>query len=323
MAKNLIRFDWAMKRLLRQKSNFGILEGFLSELLREDIKIEQILESESNQDMARLKFNRVDMLAVNSKGQLIIIELQADSEKDYFFRMLFATSKAVVEHFNLGEEYHQIKKVYSINIIYFNLGQGDDYVYHGKTEFKGLHTGDTLGLSTQQQKSFSIQNVYDIYPEYYILKVNHFNDLAKDTLDEWIYYLKNNKVKPGSSAKGLSLVQAKLEFDNLSRQDRIDYIKAIENQVIERDVWKTNIEDAEEKGLARGLQQGIEQGLQQGLQQGIEQGLQQGIEKGKALAIRQSIIRALQRGKLTTGEIAEDFGVMEELVIQIQQEEGL
>nr|WP_293834459.1 Rpn family recombination-promoting nuclease/putative transposase [uncultured Arsenicibacter sp.] len=351
MAKNLIRFDWAMKRLLRQKSNFGILEGFLSELLREDIKIEQILESESNQDMARLKFNRVDMLAINSKGQLIIIELQADSEKDYFFRMLFATSKAVVEHFNLGEEYHQIKKVYSINIIYFNLGQGDDYVYHGKTEFKGLHTGDTLGLSTRQQKSFSIQNVYDIYPEYYILKVNYFNDLAKDTLDEWIYYLKNNKVKPGSRAKGLSLVQAKLEFDSLSRQDRIDYIKAIENQVIERDVWKTNIEDAEEKGLARGLEKGlqqglqqgiekgieqgieqglqqgiekgIEQGIQQGIEKGLEQGLQQGIEKGKALAIRQSIVRALQRGKLTPAEIAEDFNVTEELVLQIRQEDRL
>lgn len=146
-------------------------------------------------------------------------------------------------------------------------------------------------------------------------------------------------MKPGSRAKGLSLVQAKLEFDNLSRQDRIDYIKAIENQVIERDVWKTNIEDAEEKGLARGLEkglqqglqqgiekgieQGIEQGLQQGIEKGIEQGLQQGIEKGKALAIRQSIVRALQRGKLTPAEIAEDFNVTEELVLQIRQEDGL
>lgn len=41
--KQLIRFDWAMKRLLRNKANFDILEGFLSELLKEDIKIKQIL----------------------------------------------------------------------------------------------------------------------------------------------------------------------------------------------------------------------------------------------------------------------------------------
>ncbi len=122
MAKTLIRFDWAMKRLLRQKSNFDILEGFLSELLREDITIEQILESESIQEMAGIKFNRVDMLALNSKGQLIIIELQVDSEADYFYRMLFASAKAVVEHFSLVDAYKNIKKVYSINIVYFDLG---------------------------------------------------------------------------------------------------------------------------------------------------------------------------------------------------------
>ncbi len=47
--KRLIRFDWAVKRLLRNKANFVILEGFLSELLSDDIKINNILESEGNQ----------------------------------------------------------------------------------------------------------------------------------------------------------------------------------------------------------------------------------------------------------------------------------
>ena len=31
--RKLITFDWAMKRLLRSKVNFEILEGFLVELL--------------------------------------------------------------------------------------------------------------------------------------------------------------------------------------------------------------------------------------------------------------------------------------------------
>ena len=50
MPRKLISFDWAIKRILRSKANFDILEGFLSELLFEDIKILEILESESNQD---------------------------------------------------------------------------------------------------------------------------------------------------------------------------------------------------------------------------------------------------------------------------------
>ena len=70
MASNYIRFDWAMKRLLRNKANFAVLEGFLTTLLGESILIQKLLESESNQEDEYDKYNRVDLLAKNSKGEL-------------------------------------------------------------------------------------------------------------------------------------------------------------------------------------------------------------------------------------------------------------
>ncbi|NDV60681.1 Rpn family recombination-promoting nuclease/putative transposase, partial [Bacteroides sp. 519] len=129
---NLISFDWAMKRLLRQKSNFVVLEGLLSTLLNEDIKIVRMLESEGNQEHEADKFNRVDMFAENSKGELVIIEVQNNRELDYFHRMLYGVSKAISEYISKGEFYSKVRKVYSINIVYFDLGQGKDYVYHGR-----------------------------------------------------------------------------------------------------------------------------------------------------------------------------------------------
>ena len=72
---NYIRFDWAMKRLLRNKANFGVLEGVLTTLLDEKITISQLLESESNQEDELDKYNRVDLLALDSKGELILIEV--------------------------------------------------------------------------------------------------------------------------------------------------------------------------------------------------------------------------------------------------------
>lgn len=72
---NYIRFDWAMKRLLRNKANFGVLEGLLTTLLDEKITISQLLESESNQEYEFDKYNRVDLLALDSKGELILIEV--------------------------------------------------------------------------------------------------------------------------------------------------------------------------------------------------------------------------------------------------------
>ena len=105
MSKKLIRFDWAIKSLLRNKANFVVLEGFLSELMFENIKIEQILESESNQRTDDDKFNRVDILTKNSKNELIIIEIQSTYEIDYFHRMAYGVSKSIIENLKLGQKY--------------------------------------------------------------------------------------------------------------------------------------------------------------------------------------------------------------------------
>lgn len=253
---NLIKFDWAIKRLLRQKANFAILEGLVSVVLREDITIEQILESEGNQEASDDKFNRVDILALNSRKELIIIEVQNDREQDYFQRMLYGVSKTTTEHLSLGEKYETIKKIYSINIVYFDLGNGEDYVYHGKTEFEGLHHGDRLGLSDKQKEYFHKKNVFEIFPEYYVLKVNKFDDIAKDSLDEWIYYLKNSKVKDEFRAKGLAEVKEKLRVDDLGEEEKAAYYRQIENNRIAMSVIDTARWEGKWEGKIEGKSEG-------------------------------------------------------------------
>ena len=229
MSKKLIRFDWAIKRLLRNKANFVVLEGFLSELLFDNIKIEQILESESNQETDDNKFNRVDILTQNSKNEFILIEIQSTYEIDYFHRMAYGVSKSITENLSLGQKYSEIKKVISINIVYFDLGQGQDYIYKGKTDFIGLHQKDLLGLSDKQKITFLKENVSDIFPEYYLLKVNQFNDNAKDTLDEWVYFLKNSEVKDTFKAKGLKEAGEVLDIMRLEKEDEYGYNRYLDS----------------------------------------------------------------------------------------------
>lgn len=229
MSKKLIRFDWAIKRLLRNKANFVVLEGFLSELLFDNIKIEQILESEGNQEYDDDKFNRVDILTHNSKNELIIIEIQSTYEIDYFHRMAYGVSKSISENLKLGQKYSEIKKVISINIVYFDLGQGQDYIYRGRTDFKGLHQNDILGLSEKQKQTFVKQEVADVFPEYYLLKVNQFNDIAKDTLDEWVYFLKNSEVKDNFKAKGLKEANEVLDIMRLEKDDQYGYNRYLDS----------------------------------------------------------------------------------------------
>ncbi len=229
MSKKLIRFDWAMKRLLRNKANFVVLEGFLSELLFDDIKIEQILESESNQAFDYFKFNSSEIIIRNSKNELNFIEIQFIYEIDFIYRMAYIFSKSITENLKLGQKFSEIKKVISINIVYFDLGQGLDYIYKGITDFKGLHQNDLLALSEKQKKTFLKENISDIFPEYYLLKVNQFNDIAKDTLDEWIYFLKNSEVKDCFRAKGLKEANEVLDIMRLQPDDRYGYNRYLDS----------------------------------------------------------------------------------------------
>ncbi|SFF59612.1 Rpn family recombination-promoting nuclease/putative transposase [Thermoflexibacter ruber] len=239
MSKKLIRFDWAIKKLLRNKANFGILEGFLSELLRFDVTIESILESEGNKQDEYDKYNRVDILVKSQSNELMLVEVQNDSEIDYFQRMIYGVSKLVTEYIKEGEPYGTIKKIYSINIVYFGLGQGKDYVYEYKGEFIGLHEHDILLPTTLQKQDFKVEKVSDIFPKYYILKVNNFNDVAKDTLDEWVYFLKNSEVKDNFKAKGLDKAKERLRYESLTEEERKMYDRFQENRRIENSVSYT------------------------------------------------------------------------------------
>ena len=223
MSRKLITFDWAIKRLLRSKANFGILEGFLSELLKQDIVILEVLESESNKQDLLGKFNRVDLKVRNSKDEVILIEIQYDREYDYLQRIFYAVSKTAIEHLREGESYAGIIKVISVNILYFDLGSGQDYIYHGTTRFIGLHQHDSLQLSEKQKQLFNQETVEALYPEYYLIKVNRFDDIARDTLDEWIYFLKNEEIKDSFSAKGLKEAEEKLNVLKLPEDERRDY----------------------------------------------------------------------------------------------------
>lgn len=259
LANKYIRFDWAMKRLLRDKANFGVLEGFLTTLLNEEIKINKLLESESNQEDEFDKQNRVDLLAENDKGELFLIEVQNNSEYAYFQRMLFGTSKLVTEYINRGKGYGHIRKIYSVNIVYFNLGNGTDVVYHGKTEFRGIHNGELLNLSPFQKQKFNVDAVSDLYPEYYILKVNDFNKWSKVPLEQWIYFLNTGNIPADATAPGLSEAREKLQLVRMSKAELNAYYHHLDNVVILRD----NIVTARGEGRLEGRAEGINIGTEQ------------------------------------------------------------
>jgi predicted transposase/invertase (TIGR01784 family) len=252
----LVRFDWFIKFMFRDKSDFDILEGFLSELLKEDIKILEILESEGNQSKKKDKFNRVDIMIKNSKGEHIIVEVQNNEEYDYLQRILYGTSKTIIENIAKGQSYAFVKKVISVSVVYFKVGQGEDYIYHGMTQFKGIHKNDELLLSKEQQDLFNKQKPQELYPEYYLIKAGDFNeDNVNDTLDEWVFFLKTGKVKDTFKAQGLDKAKQKLEVAKLSPRRRAAYERDTKHLHSEASWGETQLKK-EQDLIAKGIYEG-------------------------------------------------------------------
>ncbi len=271
-----IRFDWAVKRLLRNKANFGVLEGFLTVLLNEPIRIVEILESEGNQQHENEKFNRVDIKARNSKDEIIIVEVQNTREIYYLERILFGVAKAITEHIELGELYSEVKKVYSISILYFDIGRGNDYLYHGQNTFVGVHTGDFLEVTTKEKNAIIRKLPAEIFPEYFLIRVNEFNKVAVTPLEEWIEYLKTGIIRPDTKAPGLEEARRKLIYYNMDKKERLAYDEHINAVMIQNDVLSTAALEGRQEGLAEGRQEGLAEGRQEGLAEGRQEGLEKG-----------------------------------------------
>ena len=257
-----------IKRLLRDKRNHVVLEGFLSVLIGRQIKIDQVLESEGNQEDDKQKFNRVDLLVEDDKKEKFLIEVQNDHELDFFQRMAFGASKIITDYMKLGMSYDNLPKVYSINIVYFSLGQGKGYAYHGTTVFKNMfNDADELKLTPAQKEKFGVDEVHGIFPEYYILRVNKFDDEIRQPLQEWISFLKTGEIPDAFTAQGLEEAREILRVDSLSEEDRKIYQRYLRNVSL-----ALSLDDSSRyEGYVDGMIAGAEKGRAEGIAEGAKQ----------------------------------------------------
>lgn len=284
--------------------NFGVLEGFLTVLIGDEIHIVEILESEGNQQTENDKFNRVDIKALNSKNEIVIIEIQNTRELYYLERILYGVAKAITEHISLGETYYKVKKIYSISILYFDIGHGTDYLYHGQNIFKGVHTGDFLQVSTREKDAIVPRMPSEIYPEYFLIRVNEFNKVAVTPLEEWIEYLKTGIIRPDTTAPGLGEAREKLKYYSMTPQERHAYDEHLSALMIQNDV----LDSAKLEGKIEGKIEGRLEGRAEGREEGREEGIKEGVLRNA---------RRMKEKGFSTEDIMEITGLTFEEVSQL------
>jgi len=285
--RTLVSFDWAMKHILRDKANFDVLEGFLSTLLNDEMRVLSLLESEANQQHDLDKYNRVDLLTVDSKEEIVLIELQYTWQPAYLKRLLYGAAKLIVDHIQIGQPFDQVRKVISISILYFPVSQdANDYLYHGKTEFTGLNTGKLLQVNmarlpkpaqpkpthTSQQNgdAKADDDVVNIFPEYYLIEVGHFQNLIRHPIDEWVYLFKNSAVRDDFHSRNIQAAKEKLTVMQMSEADRKAYEQFLLSRANALDVMTGHFQQGVEQGMALGKEEANRDNARKMRQEGLD-----------------------------------------------------
>jgi len=246
MERTIVSLDYAIKNILRDKANFDVLSGFLTELLEKNVTVQEILESECNVSNKKLKVNRLDLKAKIDNGELAVFEIQFFDQIDFLGKVLFNACKAVVEQVSSGEAY-DVKKVYSINIAYFDLGAKREYVFRANlSKFSGVHFSDEYIPFSQSLNPPSDSG--NLHPEYYLILPNKFDEQMRNKFDEWVYALKTSSVKSEFTAAGIQAAGEKLDVLKMTPQQRAEYEKSRAEDMDRKSQFYT----AELKGKAEG-----------------------------------------------------------------------
>ena len=161
-----------------------------------------------------------------------------------------------------------------------------------------MHDDSILKLNASQQEKFQKKLPHEIFPEYYILKVNNFNDVAKSPLDEWMYLFKHSAIKSDFKAKGIAEAAEVLNEMKMSKEERKAYERHIENLMHSKGIYERHIENLmHSKGIYEtAIFEGFREGRAEGLKEGEKKGLAEGIKK---------LIEVLSELGLSEGQICE------------------
>ena len=147
----------------------------------------------------------------------------------------------------------------------------------------------------------------EIFPEYFLIRVNEFDKVAVTPLEEWIDYLKSGYIRPDTKAPGLEEARRKLVYYNMDAAEREAYDRHIDAIMIQNDVLNT----AKLEGLTEGFTEGRAKGLAEGRTEGLAEGRTEGLAEGEMRERIKMAGQALKMG-MSVEDIAKLTGLTRE-----------
>ena len=194
--------DLFARYLLGKNGNEDLLTDLVNSTLREfnfeEVKDLEIIDPFNLSENIELKESIIDIKAKTKNNETVIIEFQLCGNMDFLKRIFYYISKNIVNEVKEGENYNNVQKIISINLLDFNLKFGDKGKAHRC--FKLIDTKD-LNISL------------DLI-QIHILEVKRFIEIIKNSTKE---ELKNNRLLSWMkffTSDNLELIEEELKEEN-------------------------------------------------------------------------------------------------------------
>ena len=265
-----LKNDYIFKKIFAKEENNSKLKDFLEAILNIEIKKVIVKNPEIPKNMLDEKLAILDIRAEINEDTIIDIEMQVANQYNISERSTIYTAKMITSDVKVSEEYRNMKKTISINILDFNYFKTNTYHNVAHMKFEKIKKEEYVDMGYEEEQETVTEKV-----EMHFIELPKFvqkNSGTKSKLEQWLWVMvgeEDKMEKAGKENKEVEKTIDELNTMNLSEEERIMYEER------EKAIINYNF------GMASAERHGKEEGLKEGLKEGKREGKREGEEKKK------------------------------------------
>ena len=270
--------DLFARYLLGKNGNEDLLTDLVNSTLREfnfeEVKDLEIIDPYNLSENIDLKESIIDIKAKTKDNQTVIIEIQLCGNIDFLKRIFYYISKNVVNEVKEGENYNNVQKIISINLLDFNLKFGDKGKAHRC--FKLIDTKDlNISLDLIQIHILEVKRFIEI------IKNSTKEELKKNRLLSWMKFF---------TSDNLELIEDELKEENQIMSKVIEEYRKFtsDDKMMRAYAAREAFLVGQKMMLRREREDGFDEGIEEGIKMGKLEGIKEG-EKNKAISMAKSM----------------------------------
>ena len=245
--------DYVFKRIFAREENNSMLKDFLEAILNIHINKVEVKNPELTPNMADEKLGILDLKLDIDNERVVDVEMQVSNEHNIKERSSTYLSKLAAEQLKAKQNYKELKKIITINILKYNYLERNSYHSIARMKYEDTKPIEFVDMGYKKEEE-EATNTFEMH----FIELPKFKEKNPDCntkLEQWLWMIDESKEKVKMSAKENEEINKTLKELNKLSKDPEEVAKYEEREwsIMRYDVeMKTNRELGEKEGEKRG-----------------------------------------------------------------------